>query len=61
MKSRRLRDRDMILHVDNGATVAAVAMGSCSLKLLLEKRLMLKDYYFIPGATRNLISISVLA
>ena len=22
---------------------------------------MLKDYYFIPGATRNLISISVLA
>ena len=61
MKSRRLRDGDMILLVDNGAIVVAVAVGSFSLNLSSGKRLMLKDCYFVPGATRNLISVSVLA
>ena len=61
IESRWLRDGDMILHINNGAIVATVAMGSFSLNLSSNKRLLLKDCYFVPGATRNLISVSILA
>ena len=43
------------------AKVAAQAIGSYSLVLPLGFRLVLSDCYFVPGASRNLISVSVLA
>ena len=61
VESKRLRNGDMVLHFGNGATVAVVAIGSFSLALSLGYRLILKDYYFVPEATRNLISVSILA
>ena len=58
VKSKWLRDEDMVLRVGNGATVA---VGTRSQILSLGQRLMLKDCYFVPEATKNLISVSVLA
>ena len=59
--SRRLRDGDMILRIGNGARVAAVAMGTYPLRLPSGLDLVLKDYYYVPAASRNLISVSCLA
>ena len=50
----------MILRIDNGVKITA-EIGTCPLRLPSGFRLYLKDYYFIPVASRNLISISVLA
>ena len=60
-RSRMLREGEMVLHVGNGAKVATQAVGSYSLVLPLGFRLVLCDYYFMLGASRNFISISVLA
>ena len=51
----------MILCIDNGAIIAAVAVGSFSLNLSSCKRLMIKVCYFVPEAIRNLIFVFVLA
>ena len=59
--SRRLRDGDMILRVGNGARVAAVAVGTYPLRLPSGLDLVLKDCYYVPAASRNLISVSCLA
>ena len=61
IESRRLKKGDMILWIDNGAKIAVEVVGTYLLRLLSEFRLDLKDCYFIPVASRNLISISVLA
>ena len=61
IESRRLREGDMILQIDNRVKVAAEAIGTCSLRLSLGFRLDLKDCYFVSGASRNLIFMSVLA
>ena len=61
IQSRVLRDREMILRIGNGAKVAALTVGVYSLVLPSGFRLELKDCYYVPGASRNLISISVLA
>ena len=61
IESKRLRENDMILRVDNGVKVTAKAVGTYSLRLPSDFRLDLKDYYFVPIASRNLISVSVLA
>ena len=61
IKSRRLRKGDMILRIDNGAKITAEVIGTYPLRLLLGFRLDLKDCYFIFIASRNLISVSVLA
>ena len=58
---RGLREGEITLRVGNGVRVAAVAARTYPLRLSLEFSLFLKDYYFIPVASRNLISISVLA
>ena len=58
--SRRLRDGDMILHIGNGARVAAVAMETYPLRLPSGLDLVLKDCYYVPAASRNLISVSCL-
>ena len=60
-ESRRLRDGEMILHIENGARVAAVAVETYPLRLPLRLDLVLRDYYYVPAASRNLISVSCLA
>ena len=59
-ESRRLRDGDMILRIGNETRVAAVAVGTYPLRLPLGLDLVLRDCYYVPVASRNLISISCL-
>ena len=61
IESKRLRESDMILRVGNGAKVTAEAVGTYPLQLSSNFRLDLKDCYFVPVASRNLIFVSVLA
>ena len=58
---RGLRKGKITLRISNGARVAAVAMRTYSLRLSLKFSLLLKDCYYVPVASRNLISISILA
>ena len=51
----------MILRIENGARVAAVAVGTYPLRLPSNLDLVLKDCYYVPAASRNLISVSCLA
>ena len=51
----------MILQISNGARVATEAIGTYPLWLSSDFRLILKDCYYIPVASQNLIFISVLA
>ena len=60
-ESRRLRDGEMILRIENGARVATVAVETYPLRLPLGLHLVLRDYYYVPAASRNLISVSCLA
>ena len=59
--SRRLRDCETILHIENGARIAVVAVGTYPFRLSSGLDLVLRDYYYVPTASRNLISISCLA
>ena len=61
IESRRLREGDMILRIDNGAKIAVEAISTYPLRLPSGVRLDLKDYYYISVASQNLISVSVLA
>ena len=60
IESRRLRKGDMILQIDNGAKVAIEVIGTYPLRLPSHVRLDLKDYYYVPIASQNLIFMSVL-
>ena len=51
----------MILRIGNGARVATVVVETYSLRLPSSLDLVLKDCYYVPTASRNLISISCLA
>ena len=51
----------MILWINNRAKVIAEAVGTYSLWLPSRFRLDLKDCYFIPVASQNLIFMSMLA
>ena len=51
----------MILRVSNEAKVAAEAIGTYPLRLSSGIRLDLKECYYIPIASRNLIFVSILA
>ena len=51
----------MILRIDNGAKVTVEAVETYSLRLLSDFRLDLKDHYFVPVTSQNLILIFVLA
>ena len=59
--SRRLRDGEMILCIENGARVATMAVGTYPLRLPSGLDLVLRDCYYVPAASRNLISVSCLA
>ena len=61
IESRRLREGDMILWVGNRAKITVETVGTYPLRLSSDFRLDLKDYYFVPIASRNLIFVSVLA
>ena len=59
--SRRLRDGEMILRVENRARVAAVVVGTYPLRLPSGLDLVLKDCYYVPTVSKNLIYVSCLA
>ena len=61
VESRGLREGEMVLHTGNGARVVTVTVGTYPLQLLLDFRLILKDYYYVPVGSKNLISVSMLA
>ena len=56
-----LREGEITLRVSNGARIAAVAIETYPLRLSLRFSLLLKDCFYVPVVSRNLISISVLA
>ena len=59
-KSRKLAKGEVDLRVGNGARVAALAVGIYTLSLPSGLILDLKDCYFVPALTKNIISISFL-
>ena len=61
IESRRLRKGDMILRIGNGAKVAAETIDIYPLRLSCGVRLDLKDCYYVPVASQNLIFMHVLA
>ena len=58
---RGLKEGQITLRVGNGARVVAVAIGIYPLQLSLDISLILKDCYYIPITSRNLIFKSMLA
>ena len=58
--SRRLRDGEMILRIENGARVTAMTVRTYLLRLPLGLDLVFRDCYYVPTTSRNLISISCL-
>ena len=50
----------MIFRIGNGAKIAVEIIDTYSLRLPLEFRLDLKDCYFVPIASQNLIFVSIL-
>ena len=61
IESRRLREGDMILRIDNEVKVTVEVIGTYPLRLPSDFKLDLKVYYFILIASWNLIFVSVLA
>ena len=61
IENKRLRQDDMILRIDNGTKIIVKAIRTHPLWLPSGFRLDLKDCYFVPVASWNLIAISVLA
>ena len=59
--SRRLRDGEMILCIENGARVTAVAVGTYPLRLPFGLDLVRRDFYYVPAVSRNMIFVSYLA
>jgi hypothetical protein len=51
---------EMLLRVGNRASVAAIAVEDLDLYLLSELILELKDVYFDPSISRNIISVSCM-
>lgn len=58
--SRRLKDGEVTLRVGNGASVAVLAVGSCSLRLPSGHILELENCYYSSLVVRNLISVTAL-
>ena len=61
IESKRLREGGIIFRVGNGAKITVEVVGTYLLQLLSDFKLDLKDYYFIPIASQNLIFVFVLA
>ena len=60
-KVRGLREGEIILQIDNGERVTVIAVGTYSLQLSSEFSLILKYYFYILVASKNLIFVSILA
>ncbi|MBE2321141.1 GAG-pre-integrase domain-containing protein, partial [Solirubrobacter sp. CPCC 204708] len=58
--SRRLGQDQVSLRVGNGASVAALAVGTCDLNLPSGHVMKLENCLFMPGIVRNIISVSTL-
>ena len=58
--SRKIEKGELDVRVENGARVAALAIGSYSLKLPSGLVLKLNNCYYVPSLTKNIISVSVL-
>ncbi|WP_222273454.1 hypothetical protein, partial [Modestobacter marinus] len=57
LKGSRQLGRDQVsLQVENGANVAALAVGTCDLTLPSGHVIKLEDYLFMPGIVRNIVS-----
>jgi hypothetical protein len=59
-RSRRLAKGEMQLKFGNGALVAAVAIGDLELILPSGLEIELSNVYYVPCASRNIISVSFL-
>lgn len=59
-KTRSLTKGEVDLRVGNGARVAAIAVGTYSLSLPTGLILELKECYYVPALTKNIISVSCL-
>ena len=57
---RELREGKITLQVGNEAKFATVTVGTYPLRLPLGISLILKDNYYVPIVSKNLIFISVL-
>jgi hypothetical protein len=61
LKNKRLLGKgEMILLIDNGASVAAVAVRDLDLHLPSGLTLELNSVYFVPSISRNIISVSCM-
>jgi transposase InsO family protein len=61
LKDRRMLGKGEVqLHVGNGASVAAVAVGNVELSLPSGLVIKLRHVYFVPSISRNIISISCM-
>ena len=58
--TRRLNEREVILKMGTGATVAATAIGTFYLELSSTRTLVLDDCLYVPEVRRNLVSVSKL-
>jgi hypothetical protein len=59
-RSRQLTKGEIQLKIGNGALVAAVAVEDLELKLLSGLAIELNSVYYVPCASRNIISVSYL-
>jgi hypothetical protein len=57
---RKLRNKEIQLRVGNGAQIAAVTVGSIELYLPSGLIMELKNVYFVPSISKNIISILYL-
>ena len=60
-KVRGLREGEITLWIGNGVRVAAIVVGTYSLRLPSGFSLIIKDCYYVLVASKNLIFISILA
>ena len=58
--SRRLGRDEVVLQLGNGAKVATLVIGFCSLSLSTRLVIELSNYYYVPSIRKNIISISCL-
>ena len=58
--TRKLADGEVTMRVGSGQIVSAAAVGTARLEFENNKFLVLENVYYIPGFSRNLISVSML-
>ena len=57
---RKLADGEVTMRVGSGQIISAAAVGTTRLEFEKNKFLILENVYYIPGFSRNLISVSML-